>query len=66
MGKRVLRVRNALTGKVREVALPGKPAAKNAASKKVAVKDVKVELKADVSDFARAIEKGARDGADID
>lgn len=63
MGKRVLRVRNALTGNVREVVLPArpvvrKPRAKEPSTKKVAVKSVKVEVKPEVS------EKGASDGSD--
>lgn len=64
MSKRTLKVRNALTGKVREVVLPAKPAAKKPTRKKVAAKDVKVELKPDVTGFGGAIKKakGESDG----
>ena len=37
MSKRTLRVRNALTGAVREVVLPGRPAVKKAPVKKAPV-----------------------------
>jgi len=64
MSKRTLKVRNALTGKVREVVLPAKPAAKKPTRKKVAAKDVKVELKPDVAGFSDALKnaKGEVDG----
>jgi len=65
MGKRTLKVRNALTGKVREVVLPGKPAPKKKpAAKKTTAKDVKVELKPDVAGFSDALKnaKGEVDG----
>lgn len=68
MGKRTLKVRNALTGKVREVVLPGKPTPKKAPVKKTVAKDVKVALKPDVKGFQDSVEKatGEGDGADID
>lgn len=62
MGKRVLKVRNALTGKVREVVLPAKPAAKKPTRKKVAAKDVKVELKPDLAGFTGAMKKAKGEG----
>ena len=65
MGKRTLKVRNALTGKVREIQLPGKPATKQKpAAKKTTAKDVKVELKPDVAWFTGAMKKakGESDG----
>lgn len=62
MGKRTLKVRNALTGAVREVVLPGKPAAKKPAPKNVAAKDVKVELKPGVTGFSGAMKKAKGEG----
>lgn len=60
MSKRTLKVRNALTGKVREVVLPGKPATKQKpAAKKTTAKDVKVELKPDVAGFSDALKNAA-------
>jgi len=63
MGKRTLKVRNALTGKVREIELPGKPAPKKkSAVKKTTAKDVKVELKPDVAGFTGAMKKAKGEG----
>lgn len=57
MAKRTLKVRNALTGKVREVVLPGSSAAK----KKNVVKDARVDLKADVKGFQDSVKKATGD-----
>lgn len=47
MGKRVLKVRNALTGKVREVVVPGRPAAKKKPAKKTPTTKVAPVVKGD-------------------
>lgn len=63
MSKRVLKVRNALTGKVREVVLPGAPAPK----KKPVARDISVELKPEVGAFVERVAevRGDGDGAGL-